>query len=319
MTEPTRVTAGSTIQIADLNQLIDLIEGGNSMTAAYNLVSTSGEDFIIKLADDAGARKILIKDSNGTTVASIGSTGVATFSSVTSSGDLILPGSTSPGETTEGSAQWDTNDDVLVVGNGSAAKRVSPYVAAGAAPVVKGEIAHNTTTGITSIHDGTSAVALGPLTKIKTAQQRFSANTTYADISASSGNFAFTIAANEIWQIEAFIRATMAGTGGIKMQLTGPAAPTLVVAQLFPTYGDGTTGENTVWAGSVVTSFSSNLIAANYNAGAAGTPTNGVWRLHAYIANGANAGTVTLQGAQNSANSTTDFEPGSIWKAWKLG
>lgn len=127
----TRVVEGNTIEIEDLNQLIDLLEGGNSQTLAFKFVSKTGENFIVKLADAAGARKFSIQDSAGNEVASIDSDGNASFASVTSSGDMVLPSSTSPADTTEGSAQWDTNDDRLVVGTGSSTATFVPGIGMG--------------------------------------------------------------------------------------------------------------------------------------------------------------------------------------------
>lgn len=127
----TRVVEGNTIEIEDLNQLIDLLEGGNSQTLAFKFVSKSGENFIVKLADAAGARKFSIQDSAGNEVASINSDGQATFTQVTSTGVTILPGDTAPDDTTEGSIQWDTNDDRLVVGTGSAVVQFLPGIGMG--------------------------------------------------------------------------------------------------------------------------------------------------------------------------------------------
>lgn len=127
----TRVVEGNTIEIEDLNQLIDLLEGGNSQTLAFKFVSKTGENFIVKLADAAGARKFSIQDSAGVEVASINSNGEASFAQITSTGATLLPSSTTPADTTEASIQWDSNDDRIAVGTGSAVAQFLPGIGMG--------------------------------------------------------------------------------------------------------------------------------------------------------------------------------------------
>lgn len=181
MAAPTRVVTGDTAVANDLNQLIDLLEGASSLTEAWKLVSSSGENFIVKLSDAAGARKFSIQDSAGVEVASIDSDGGATFSSVTASGAFSFPVSTSPTQTADGAVFWDSDDDVLTVGTGAANKRVTPYVAAGAVAAVKGEIAHDLSTGITAIHNGTAAVPIGQWVRVA-ANQTAQATTSTAAV-----------------------------------------------------------------------------------------------------------------------------------------
>lgn len=299
MPEASRVTAGSTIQINDLNQLIDLLEGGNSMTGAFNLVSTSGEDFIIKLADAAGARSILIKDSSGATVASINSNGEATFTSTTSSGAMVIPSSTSPGDTTEGSIQWDSNDDRLVIGDGATTQTFYP-----------------------GDPSSINRVAL------KTSTQDFT-TTTYADVTSdtggANGDIAFALAANTTYLLRLLISVTAMGTqnsGGLKLGLTGPASPTrITVFGKIPYHmaqGSDSNADNEVPVESRLHQlYASNstfgqFIALNNAAtpatGSASGATTGLWEFEIYIANGANAGDVTLQAAQNTAAGTTTFD-----------
>lgn len=180
----------------------------------------------------------------------------------------------------------------------------------------------------------------GGTRKYKTSTQVFTTNTTFADITAASGNFAFAIAANEVWGVDFFLPLTFGGAGGAKLQLTGPAAPTAVFAEAFVDLLKRT-GED---SGAVVrwqrlmrervgtaTAFSSSIMAVDSESGSeiVGSnigfstdrtlPTSGVTvHLRALIQNGANAGTVTLQGAQNSSNSTTTFGLGCFMKAQRL-
>ena len=126
MAVPTRVTTGNTAVANDLNQLIDLLEGAASLTEAFKLVSTTGENFIVKLSDAAGIRKFSIQDSAGVEVASINSDGAATFSSVSSTSTLVLPTSTTPTPTTEGQIAWDSDDHLIAVGDAAATQLFYP-------------------------------------------------------------------------------------------------------------------------------------------------------------------------------------------------
>lgn len=176
--------------------------------------------------------------------------------------------------------------------------------------------------------------------KYKTATQVFTTSTTFADITAASGNFAFDVAASGVYVARYVLPVSFGGSGGVKLQLTGPSAPTLVRADAFGetvkhTYGGSgsvtDTAQSQVFATRLGggTAFSASLVAAdstgvvNQN-GASATaaagllPAGTVIVLDVIVVNGANAGTVTLQGAQNSANSTTTFGAGCWMGLWRV-
>lgn len=147
-----QVTAGTTATAAQLNQLINLLEGGGSETLAFLLKSSTGDDFIIRLADAAGARKVSVQDSASVEVFSIDSDGAIT------PGTIILPNSASPTPTVEGDIQWDSDGDFMRVGDGAAAQDFFPdgkgsdIVAASSIVVGPEQYFHVTgTTTITSI------------------------------------------------------------------------------------------------------------------------------------------------------------------------
>lgn len=175
--------------------------------------------------------------------------------------------------------------------------------------------------------------------KYKSATQVFTTNTTLADITASSGNFAFDVAASGVYVAHFELPITFGGTGGLKMEFSGPAAPTAVSWQCrgpkvvatardsgagfnngqavlmgLPNIGSEQTGFSTATAigdsGGVAVTDSS----GNYTAGLV----NGTFVVDLLVVNGVNAGTVTLRAAQNSANSTTTFAVGSRMRAWRV-
>ena len=166
--------------------------------------------------------------------------------------------------------------------------------------------------------------------KYKAVTQQFTTNTTYADITATSGNLAFDIGANETWFVRYFLPLAFGGTGGAKAQLTGPASPTRVS---YITTGDyRTRTEHDVTTPSdtyttirsalqrgASTSFGAVLGAISDVGGTAAGLVDGEVVIEVMIVNGSTAGTVTLQGAQNSSNSTTDFGAGCRMLAERIG
>lgn len=161
--------------------------------------------------------------------------------------------------------------------------------------------------------------------KYKTASQNFT-STTYADITATSGNLAFSVAASTsyrvVWDIHVSAIGTV-GSGGLKLQLTGPSAPTAV--QIFATYASQVTSVGSgaqLAAGlpsAIATSFSSDIFSVTaLNTGSAPGISAGWARVEALIVNGSNAGTVTIQGAQSSAAGTTTISAGRAF-CWQLG
>lgn len=164
------------------------------------------------------------------------------------------------------------------------------------------------------------------LAKYKSATQVFTTTTALADVTASSGTFSFPIAASEVWLAEYWIPVSFGGTGGVKFQISGPAAATSVditgehtIAQVEDAGG----GINVFMLPfTAVTAFATNIAAADSQA----APGTGVYSssvstivlIRLRVINGANAGTVTLQAAQNSSNSTTTLGIGCTMQALKV-
>lgn len=296
MAELSRVTAGSTILAEDLNQIIDLIEGGNSRTEAFKFVSSTGEHFIVKLSDAAGARKFQIQDSAGQEVAYIDSDGNLNIDgAITIGGTIVLPSGASAAPTTEGDIQWDSDDDRLVVGDGTTTKTFYP----GDWGSVNRYKYRLTNLDLTSV--------------------------TLADVGASSGNIAFSVAASTAYRLHIEMNASALGTqnsGGVKLGLTGPASPTQITIMsktpvLVAQSADSTannehpTLNRRARLEASSTSFGQFFAenqAPTAAAGSAGGLTTGLYEFDILIINGANAGTVTLQAAQNTAAGTTTFD-----------
>lgn len=122
----TRVVDGNTSAATNLNQLIDLMEGAE--TIDYLLTSLTATDFKIRLADAAGARKLIVQDSAGSTVAYIDSDGNASFASMSLS-SFVLPAAASPAQTADASIVWDSDGDFLTIGDGTSRKAFYPDTA----------------------------------------------------------------------------------------------------------------------------------------------------------------------------------------------
>ena len=190
-------------------------------------------------------------------------------------------------------------------------------------------------TGATAPEWATIAASAAPTYKYMTATQVFTTTTTFADVvTTGATTMSFAIAASEVWQVTYRLPLSFGGTGGVKFQLTGPASPTAVtlgVLQSSMTVATDTVHQVLAAARSTdVTAFSTAFAARNSSAGTTDstyansanpfTANNTVsWiEISAFIANGANAGTVTLQAAQNSSNSTTTLGIGSHMRADKV-
>ena len=121
----------------------------------------------------------------------------------------------------------------------------------------------------------------------------------------------FAIVAGEIWTAEFHLTCTgsTGDTGGMAFQLTGPASPTTVATSTF-----GNTTGIAVFSDDNQTAFSTPSQAYMINAVAF---TGGV-HIYAYIANGANAGTVTLQFASVTGTQSNSVLKGSYMTARKI-
>lgn len=151
--------------------------------------------------------------------------------------------------------------------------------------------------------------------KYKTATQTFTGTTTYVDVTATSGNMAFDVAASGIYHAKVWAYVSgqgVAGGEGIKFQFTGPAAPTFIRASgkilTYTTVAGGSDYTNTVHQ-AFTTSFSSNIVSQPaLNTTVASGIANAPVEIDLFLVNGANAGTVTLQGAQSVASGDTNIE-----------
>lgn len=122
----TQFTAGATLSAADLNDIIDHLQGGTGEDDAYHFRASSGNDFLVTLSDAAGARKFSVRDSAGAEVFAVDSDGNVTISGVLTQGTFLFPTGVTPTPTTEGSAEWDTDDNLLAVGDSSGTKIIIP-------------------------------------------------------------------------------------------------------------------------------------------------------------------------------------------------
>lgn len=162
------------------------------------------------------------------------------------------------------------------------------------------------------------------IVKYKSATQVFTTTTTLADVTASNGNFAFYAGASEVWIAQYYIPLAFGGTGGVKFQITGPAAPTAVTITgnrtVAITADAGVTVADAAFT--AVTSFAADIAAGDSNgspgAGSYSSAVATAITINLLLRNGATAGIVTLQAAQNSSNSTTTLGLGSLMKAQRI-
>ena len=111
---------GDSVAAAHIDSIRTHLEGGSGDTAPYKLRQSSG-DFIVVLADNAGASELSIHDSDDVEVAHIDSNGNLTATTVTFT-NLDIPVSASPSQTADGRVVWDSDDDKLTIGDSSSRK-----------------------------------------------------------------------------------------------------------------------------------------------------------------------------------------------------
>lgn len=175
-----------------------------------------------------------------------------------------------------------------------------------------------------------------PTVKYKTATQVRTTDTAYVDVIAAGtpATMSFSIGASEVWEADYWLpNILFGGTGGVKFQITGPAAPTNVDITgtrtlLVSTSTTDNLSQNLVIPIPGVTAFSTDIGAASstattttadagkYYGPSVASPA--VLNIKLRVINGTTAGTVTLQVAQNSSNSTTTLGIGGIMNARRI-
>lgn len=131
-------------------------------------------------------------------------------------------------------------------------------------------------------------------------------NTT-SNVFANITGLSFAIAANSTWTGEIDLYCVDAGTGGIKFQLTGPAAPTTVIQQVW-----GNTTAVGTFASEVVSGFATATVVAYC------VTITGFVRIKFTIANGNTAGTVQVQLASVTNGQSNTVKIGSRLEARQM-
>lgn len=103
----------------------DHLEGAVGSTAPWHFRQSSG-NFQVTLSTADGTTKVRVNDSAGVEVFSVDSDGNVTISGALAQGSFTFPTSASPTPTTEGQAIWDSDDNVLRVGDGATTKTLYP-------------------------------------------------------------------------------------------------------------------------------------------------------------------------------------------------
>ena len=121
-----QVAARTRVLAADHNSLVNLLQGASGETLAFLLRVAASNNFTIVLSDNAGARKFSVKDSDSVEIFAVDSNGNITNSGTYSPTTLVLPQAAAPAPTAEGDIRWDTDDNRIVVGDGSGQKTFFP-------------------------------------------------------------------------------------------------------------------------------------------------------------------------------------------------
>lgn len=262
-------------------------------------------------------------------------------------GSVVFPSSAAPNPTTEGTAEWDSNDDFLLVGTGAANKRFfsdnqgSNIASTATLTIGSDKFYHvtgtTTVTGATSnpagqevilifdsaltlTHNATSWILVGARSRVtlpgevvrmlslgsgnwqelglsgalgyksSTSDQSVTNSTTFVDLTGVTDQ----IVANGTYDFEVKLPYTAGASGDLKYQVVGPTNCALNATFSGPAL---TTGDWTTLAGNS-TSIASGVGTAAEGGGTTWITINGI------IRNGANAGTLKIQFAQNTSNGT---------------
>lgn len=224
------------VKATDINQFKDALEGAVAGTVPFFLRTATGEDFIIRLGGNASTRKLSVQDSDAAEVFKVDADGNLTAAGSFSPGTLILPSSTTPTPTAEGDIQWDSNDNHLVIGDGSGQVNIGPVAsvltttgdilyASSAATLARlaastdGYVLTSTGAGSAPAWEAITGV---PTLVLKTSDQAVDNSSTLVNDS----QLLFALEANSYYLVEVGIYLTSFHTGSMKHQPTVPSGTT---------------------------------------------------------------------------------------------
>lgn len=324
-------TANTAALAEDVTSIVTHLQGASGNTEAWHFRCSTSNNFLITLSDAAGARKFSIRDSALSEVFSVDSDGNVTLSGSITTGTFTFPVSVTPTPTTEAQALWDTDDNLLAVGDGAATKIMipTPTTTAGDIEYASGARAHSrlaigTAGQVLTVNAGATAPSWGGGATFKwtAATQTVSASTTFVDMVAvgSPATMTFTPENGGIYRCEYDIPLTFTGTGGAKFQFTGGTITAASIRAYIPIYNNTATGPYAAW-GAATTALSTTFAAASAAVSTDSLYTTslngGNIHITMYYASTSTTA-VTLQYAQNTANGTTVIGIGATMKVEKM-
>lgn len=195
-----------------------------------------------------------------------------------------------------------TNDDLLQRKSGAWTNRTPAQVKTDLA-LVKGDV------GLGSVTNDAQVKAAWSPTRLYTASdQSWTTDTTLANVTGLTQ----AIGASETWFIDVLLNVSGGSTGDVKVTVTAPTSATAELQVIGPATG-GTTGVTN--AGTINTP-GTDVIASGLQTGSSNR--NQV-RIQGVVFNSTNAGSITVQAAQNTSDGTaTVVRKGSTMKAERL-
>lgn len=124
----TQVVANATAAILDVNQIIQHLQGASLSNDAYHFRCSTGNNYLITLSDNVGSRKLSVRDSDAVEIMSLDSNGNLVLAGSISLGTMYFPTAATPSQTTDGQVVWDSDNDVLTVGDGLSRQTFYPGV-----------------------------------------------------------------------------------------------------------------------------------------------------------------------------------------------
>lgn len=285
----TQQNDGEQADAADINQIIDLLQGADGSTETFILRVASGQDFVVVLPEAAGARDFVLQDSAGDEIFEVDSNGIVTLTS----NDRVLNNSAGRVLHEAGGLEFDAS--AITTGG----------LIRGASSGVMSLLTIGSTDDVLTVAGGAptwAAAVAGTTFVAKTSDESVTSSTTVQD----DDHLTFTMVASKRYAISGCLLVDSGTTPDFKFTLNLAGSSTSDIHTTHLTTGGGSGNYE----------YQQNEEVAIFGAGA-GTPVLSSLFTGIALADGS-GGALTLQWAQNTSNGTASKLLTGSWISYTL-